>query len=300
MEICMKRILAALQLASALAFAFAFSLAFAGTALAQAPAAPSAPPKLLRVYREEVNVGKGPAHADFEAQYVEAFRGAGWPVTYLALESFTGPQEAWFLEGYESWAALGKAEAEMEKQTALEAKLRELGEKDAAFLSKSSSFVAKYREDLSYRADISDLGKMRYMAVTTVRVKPGMGDEAEEAIKMLAAGYQKAGVTDLRWAAYQVVSGLFGPTYVAMRPMASLAEMDASFAEALKKAEGEETSKRRVGHVKESYFSSESRVFSFSPKMSFVRKELVAQDPEYWTPKPKKAPAPAAKPEKKK
>ena len=291
----MKRTLAGLPLAAALA------LAFAGTAPAQAPpAAASTPPKLIRVYREEVMVGKGLAHADFETRYVEAFRAAGWPVTYLALQSFTGPQEAWFLEGHDSWAALGKSEADMEKQPALEATLRDLGEKDAAYLSKSSTFVAKYREDLSYHADISNLGKMRYMAVTTVRVKPGMGDDAEEAIKMLAAGYQKAGVTDLRWAAYQVVSGLFGPTYIALRPMASLAEMDASFSDALKKAEGEETSKKRITHVKESYFSSESRLFSFSPKMSYVRKEFIAQDPEYWTPKPKKAPAATPKPEKKK
>ena len=88
----MKRTLAGLPLAAALA------LAFAGTAPAQAPpAAASTPPKLIRVYREEVMVGKGLAHADFETRYVEAFRAAGWPVTYLALQSFTGPQEAWFL-----------------------------------------------------------------------------------------------------------------------------------------------------------------------------------------------------------
>jgi hypothetical protein len=276
--------------------AFIIVFAVAGAGFPQAP--PAGPPKLVRVFREEVAVGKAQAHADFEAKYVEAFRSVGWPVNYLALQSFTGPQEAWFLEGYDSWAALGKAEADMEKQPALEANLRELGEKDAAFLSKMSSFVLKFREDLSYRAGSVNLAKMRFMAVTIVRVKPGMSEVAEEAIKMLAAGYEKAGVTDFHWALYQGVSGLSGPTYIAMRPLGSLVEMEGSFSEALKKAEGEEALKKRVQHVRESYSSSESRLFSFSPKMSYVRKEFIDEDPAFWTPKPK-APAAAVAPKKK-
>lgn len=270
----------------------------AGISQAQAP--PTKPASVLKIYREEVNVGKSTAHGELEKKYVETFRKAGWPVNYIALASVTGPPEAWFLEGYPSWEAIGKADASMEKQPALEKAVQELGEKDAAFVGKMTTIVARYRDELSLRADTSKLPKSRYMAVTTVRVKPGMTDEFEEAAKILVGAFDKAGIPDVRYAAYQVSSGQAGPAYIVFRPMASLAEMDPSYTDALKKAAGDEAWKRRMALIKECYAGSEMRVFSLSPKMSYVSKEFAAGDPAFWTPAPPAAAAAAPKPDKKK
>lgn len=269
---------------SVLALPVALVLA-SGAAAQTPPPAAASPAKLIRVYREELSVGKGGGHTAFESKYVEAFRTAGWPVNYLAMESFTGPQEAWFLEGYDSWAAVGKAEADMAKQPALGARLQELAEMDAAFLSRSSSFTGRYREDLSYRASPPNLAKARYMAVYFLRAKPGAHEEAEESVKILASAYAKAAIADVRWAVYQVTSGMQGNTYLSFRPMASLSELDGSWTDALKKAAGDELWKKRAALVKDSVVFLETRVFSMSPKMSYVSKEFAAQDPEFWAPK---------------
>ncbi|MGZ5381184.1 MAG: hypothetical protein ACXWFQ_04945, partial [Thermoanaerobaculia bacterium] len=65
---------------------------------------PSAPPKVLQIFREEVKVGKAPAHVKVEKGFVAAFARANWPTHYLAMTTVTGPSEAWFLTGYPSFA----------------------------------------------------------------------------------------------------------------------------------------------------------------------------------------------------
>ena len=55
---------------------------------------------------------------------------------------------------------------------------------------------------------------------------------------------------------------------------------------------GEEGRARISKLQQEALLSSNSQVFAFSPKMSYVSKEFAANDPDFWTPKPP-APKPA-------
>ena len=59
-------------------------------------------------------------------------------------------------------------------------------------------------------------------------------------------------------------------------------------------AMGEENQKKFQGLVSDSIMSSETSIYAFSPKMSNVGKDIASADPEFWTPKPKPAPKPAA------
>src|SRR5713226_7208291 len=63
-------------------------------ALAQEQA-PSGPPKVLQIFREEVKPGKAPAHEKVEAGWPRAFANASSPTHYIAMVSVTGPSEAW-------------------------------------------------------------------------------------------------------------------------------------------------------------------------------------------------------------
>lgn len=266
---------------------------FLSATLASAQEAPrTGPPKVLQVIREEVKVGKGAAHEKVEAGYVHAFAKANWPEHYLAMTSVYGPPEAWFLLGYDSFAAIDKENKEYEKAAGLKAELEKLDTQDAEMISGVRRFVAVYRDDLSYHADTVQIGKYRYLEVITYRVRPGHDMEFAEAAKTVRAAYEKVGA-DVPWAIFQVVLGMPSPTFLVTVPMKSLDEIDAGFARRPKllAAFGEEGVRKLNKMASEGYAFVDSNIFAFSPKMSYVSKESAALDPDFWTPKPAAKPA---------
>jgi hypothetical protein len=76
------------------------------------------PAKVLQIIREEVKPGKAAAHEKVEAGWPRAFAKAKWPTHYLAIQSMSGPTEAWFLVGYPSLAAWEKENQNADKATA--------------------------------------------------------------------------------------------------------------------------------------------------------------------------------------
>ncbi len=269
-------------------------LSGATAALAQASApARMGPPKVVQIIREEVKVGKGLAHEKNEAGYPRAFKKAKWPTTFLGLTSITGPSEAWFLIPFDSFEAWEKDRQAAEQNTAFIAETNQLDEKDAEFVSGTRSIVAYYREDLSFHPGVN-LPQMRYFRIITYRVRPGHEGDFAEAVKIVRAAYEKANV-EVHWAVFQISSGMPGPTFLLFLPTKSLKEVDVLLAQAPKvqEAEGEEGVKKLQKLVAEGYLSTESNIYAFSPKMSYVSKEFAAGDPDFWTPKPKAAAKPA-------
>jgi hypothetical protein len=263
---------------------------------------PPPPPKVLQIYREEVKPGKGPAHEKIEAGWPRAFAKANWPNHYLAIVSLTGPSEAWFASGYDSFAAWEKNQTEMDKNPALKAEDDRLVEKDGELLSGGRGLVETYREDLSRNPNV-DLSKVRYFRISTFRVRPGHDSDFSDAVKIVKGAYDKIGFP-VAWATYQVSAGMPGPTYVVWIPMRSLAESDAAMqaSKALMEAEGEDGQKALKKAASDGYVFVETNIFSVSPGMSYPPKEFVAKDPAFWAPKPAPAPAKkeAAKPAEKK
>ena len=277
-------------------FVACWALAGGVSALAQEKAA-SGPPKVLQIFREEVKPGKGAAHVKVEAGWPAAFAKANYPAHYLAMVSQTGPSEAWFMTGYPSLAAWEKDQQASEKNPVLTAELDKLSEKDGELLSGARSITANYREDLSYRPAGVKLGAMRYFYVTTIRVRPGHESDYLEANKITREAHEKANVPE-HWAVYQVTLGMPSGTYLVLQPMKTLAEVDAfpdTHGKVYQEAIGDEGKKKLREAASAGIMNSESNIFAFSPKMSYVSKETAAADPEYWTPKPPAKAAPAAK-----
>lgn len=276
------------------------TLSTASALLAQ-PQNPSAPPKVLQIFREEVKPGKGPAHQKWETGWPRAFAKANWPTNSLAMTSVSGPNEAWFLTGYESFAAWGKDRESFDKNSTLKSEDDRLSQGDGEFLSGTRSLVAAYREDLSSKAALK-LPTMRYFRVITYRVRPGHDSDFADAAKMIKAAYEKANV-DLPWAVYQIFSGMPTPTYLVFLPMKSFDEIDSFMAhsKANQEAMGEENQKKMGKLASDGYLTIDSNIFAFDPKMSYPSKEFIAADPEFWTPKPnpaakKEAAKPASRP----
>jgi hypothetical protein len=267
-------------------------LGFTSAAFAQ-EATP--PPNIIQIFREEVKVGHGPAHARTEAGWPRAFAKANWPVHYLAVTSVTGPQEAWFIAGYESMAAWEQDQKSIEKNTALQAEMDRLSEVDSQHLNGYRGVVARYRADLSHRPGVS-MPNMRYFSIAIVRVRPGHNQEYEEVRKMVKAAHEKAGVND-NHSVFQVIAGMPNGTFLVITPMKSLAEMDSSaqlHGDNYRAAMGGEEGQKKLGElVSASVITGETQIFSFSPAMSYPSKEWIAADPGYWKPKPVAKPAAA-------
>jgi hypothetical protein len=164
---------------------------------------------------------------------------------------------------------------------------------DGELRTGSRNLLAVFRNDLSYHAAeaMSTLPKCRHMGVTVLRIKYGHEADLAQLAKLLIDGDEKSN-SDQPVLAYQVVSGGPSGTYLLFSPMDSLARMDAAPARmaAARQAMGDRNQKHFDMLAPEVVQSTESLLFAFNPRISYVSKEFAAGDPEFWNPKPK-APA---------
>jgi hypothetical protein len=271
---------------------------FALTAIPAAAQPPtnSPPPKVLSIFREDVKASRSGAHEKLEAGYVAAQRKANWPVYSIAITSVAGPNDAWFMTGYDSFEAMEKDRKALDKNAELSREFERLDALDAEFRTNQRGIVAVFREDLSYHPTI-DLAQVRYFQIITLRTKPGHEMDFDEAAKMFRAGYEKKNSPDDHYALYQVVAGLQGGTVFVFVPLKSLKEIDVAM-----KPENQQAFVKAIDFKKlekligESVLSEESAIYAISPKMSYVSKEFAAAGGEFWKPKPVARPAVAKKP----
>jgi hypothetical protein len=259
---------------------------------AQEPVSGS-PPKVLQIFVESVKPGKGAAHEKVEVGWPQAFRKAKWPSHYLAMTSMTGPSEAWFLTGYDSYASWEADQKHMEQTPSLSRELERLSLRDGELLSGTRGIVAVYREDLSYRPNIK-LGEMRYFSVSTISLRPGYDSAFADIRKLVQAGHEKTNM-DEHWAMFQVVSGMPGSTYLLFLPMKTLEEADVAVeihGKPYLDVVGEAGRRQLREFARAGYASVEANLFAFSPKMSYPSEELASSDPAYWKPAAASAPKP--------
>jgi hypothetical protein len=128
---------------------------------------------------------------------------------------------------------------------------------------------------------------MRYFRIRTFRVKQGQGKAFEEGVKLALAGYGKSGYK-ASFAVYEIAAGTGSPTYLILRPLKSLAELDgmAASERAFQEALGEDGQKAMQKVFTDTVNFVENQLFAFSPKLSFPGPSVTASDPGFWTVKP--------------
>lgn len=278
---------------------------FVSTAVQAAAQPPTGPPKVLSMFREDVKAGRGAAHENVETGYVRAMQKAKWPVFYLAMTPVFGGTDAWFITAYDSFASLQKDRDNSGKNAQLTADTERMDVLDAEFRTNQRGIVCVLNEELSYGKPI-DISQMRFFSVNTVRVRPGHDQEYREARKILVDAFKKANA-DVNTSFYSVTAGMPGGTYLVFTPRKSLAELDPNPAmgKAIGDAMGEDNTKKRQKLISDSVMSTETSIYAFSAKMSYVPKEWAKTGGDFWTPKPTprpavKKPAAADKPAEKK
>jgi hypothetical protein len=268
---------------------------------AQTPApAEGTPPTILQIEREELRPGKGAAHAVNEKAWAGAYVKAQSPVHWLGMTTVSGPAEAWFLTGLDSFAALEKNDLSTDANPALGAERDRLAAIDGELLSRTSTIIARYRPALSYQPTVK-LPTMRYMTVNLMRVKAGHVAEFTDGWRMIVDAHKTANM-DEHWAVYEVESGMPDTTFLFLYARKSLAEVDASgpmhAAAGYRDAVGD-SGRRQMNEVNQSGIEmTQTMHFRLRPGMSALPKEWAATD-AYWAP-PVAAPVAVAPPAKKK
>jgi hypothetical protein len=256
------------------------------------------PPKVLVIQREFIKPGKaGSLHQKTESAFVQAMVAAKWPSHYLALESLSGSSRALFLIGYDSFAEWEKDNEAMRNNATLSAALDRAGIADGDLLTAYDSGTFVYREDFSLRAPVN-IAQMRYFEISRFVVRPGHEKDWEALVKLYKTGYEKA-VPNAHWATYESVYGADnGGVYIVFNPMKSMGEIDDGFGDSKKfEAAMGEAGMKKLGELSASCLeASQTNLFMFSPKMSYVPDAWVKADPTFWKPK---MTAPAKKPEAK-
>ncbi|HSF22710.1 MAG TPA: hypothetical protein VLE20_00680 [Blastocatellia bacterium] len=274
---------------------FLFAICLFGASALEARAQAGPPPKVLSIFREEIKAGRGAAHVKIEVGYVRALQRARWPVYSLAMTPAVGGTDAWFMTAYDSFAAMEQDRSNMDKNAQLSADFERLDAMDAEFRTGQRSLVCSQIEALSWGPNF-DVSQMRYFSVTTVRVRPGRDEEYREARRLIGEAVKKAN-PNARSVLYVVTAGMPGGTYLIFTPRKSLAELDPNPAvgRAVQEALGEENAKKRQKLLADSVISTDTSIYAFSPRMSYVPKEWAKTGGEFWTPKPPPMPRPLAK-----
>ena len=257
------------------------------------------PPPVMGIIREAIKEGRGAAHEKVEMDYVRAFRKANFPYHYLALTTETGPGEVWFVGSYDSFADVEKAEKQME-QPPMKSDIELLDARDGELRGSSREMYAVYRKDLSYRPQLANLGKTRYVMVGSLRVRLGHMDAFMSGSKMVMGAYEKSN-SNQPMLAYEVIAGAPDGLFLFFLPMESLGALDQEPArqKAFMEAMGPENFGQIMKGMGEVFTSMENSLFAVNPRMSYVPKTIEDVDPAFWRKAAAGKPATDAKPKEK-
>ena len=272
---------------------FAAFLVFSSlTALAQKD---TTPPLILQIYRDPVKPGKLPEYARVEAEAAQAcYRANTWP--YFTVQTVTGPQEVWFVSGFDTYGAMEKSAEPFVRNANLAAELNRLMEAKTNLVSDPATIFLRYREDLGRNTGLVRPGT-RYLRATWTSVAPGREGDFEESQRLIRSARERAGAADNR-AVYQATSGISGGLYLTFSPYHTFEEAAESLDGLLDYDDLDETVRGKLHELfAASVASSQTFIFSISPAMSNPAGEWIADDPEFWrTSPPLQKQTPARKP----
>ncbi|MGI9166986.1 MAG: hypothetical protein ACR2G5_11495 [Pyrinomonadaceae bacterium] len=289
-------------------FASCFSITLGQTT----PEGVRTPPSVLLIVREDIKPGMMPVHNRHSAAYAGLFNKLQTRNHRIAMVPVAGSEnEVLYVTAGESFADLEKITLETDKKLStvsgsMSAELDHLDKEAPDLHAGMRDMLAVYRPELSYKPG-ADIAQMRYFAVTTVRVRPGQEDQYAENVRTLVNVARDKAKAEIHVAAYQIIAGSPATTYLFFRPMKSLAEYDLRVGPRVREAMSEDQRKKTDKLTSESVMFTETSVYAFNPRMSYLSKEFTAGDPSFWNPKseavarpkpkrrtPKPTPPPAA------
>lgn len=273
--------------------------ALSGAAVAQEAAAPSGPPPVLIINKEEIKPGRMGPHEKNAARFVAIENKANADSYRLGLTPVSGDDNVvLYLEGHESFEAMEKArqkfDATLAANASLQAEMDQMTQQGADMHATQKTALAVFRSDLSFRPiRMDDVAKARYFSVNTTRLNIGQMPNYEAFTKALNAAREKINADWVHTAVYQLVSGAPANTFVTFTLFRSLKEWDEITAKMVERNKavdealgGEDVAKERRKQAREIMAESTSALYALTPSISRPSPQFMAYDPDFWKPKP--------------
>ncbi|HKZ81646.1 MAG TPA: hypothetical protein VJ124_25485 [Pyrinomonadaceae bacterium] len=264
------------------------AMACVGISLAQDKVAEiPGPPKVLLVVREDIKPGQMAAHSRHSEAYAGIFAKNDLPNHRIALVPVAGSEnEVIYLTGGETFAEIEKTLKDTDMKMAslsvsMKGEMDRLNKEAPDLHSGMRDMLTVFRPELSYNPSVV-IPQMRYFAVTTVSIRPGQDAQYADYVKSIINTARDKAKAELHVAAFQVVAGSPGSTYLFFRPMKSLAEYDLRIGPRVREAMSEDDRKKADKMASESILFTETSIYAFDPRMSYVTKEFAAADPTFW------------------
>jgi hypothetical protein len=251
---------------------------------------PMGPPPALLIVREEIKPGQMPAHNKHSAAFAKIFDRLQTNNYRIAMVPVAGNEnEVVYVTPLGTFAQMEQMQKDTDKKMsvatgATRTELDRLDREAPDLHAGMRDLFAIYRSEMSYDPDV-DIAKMRYMAVTTVRIRPGMDDAYVDYIRNLTNVAREKAKAELHIAAFQVIAGspaAAGATYMFFRPMISLSDYDLKIGARVRSAMSDEQKKKADKTAGEVILNTETSVYAFTPQMSYVPKEMIARDAAFW------------------
>jgi hypothetical protein len=251
---------------------------------------PMGPPPALLIVREEIKPGQMPAHNRHSAAYAKIFDRLQTNSYRIAMVPVAGNEnEVVYVTPLGTFAQMEQMQKDTDKKMgaatgAMRSELDRLDREAPDLHAGMRDLFAIYRSEMSYDPDV-DIAKMRYFAITTVRIRPGMDDAYVDYIRNVTNVAREKAKAELHIAAFQVIAGspaAAGTTYMFFRPMISLSDYDLKIGSRVRSAMSDEQKKKADKTVGEVILNTETSVYAFMPQMSYVPKEMIARDAAFW------------------
>ena len=190
---------------------------------------------------------------------------AGCPNPYLAISSITGPNEAWWINGFDSIDAMEKVWRDYAGNQEISQELNAVAEKKADLAFPGDQLVARFRDEMSFA---STHVFPHFLSVTVLHLHPGHAAAFRNMRVQFKATLERAGRS--QWV-YQVTSGAEDDTFLIITPGRNMREVLSTSA--------------ALDHndvVADFVVSSVSRLYAVNPALSMPAASWVEADPEFW------------------
>jgi hypothetical protein len=242
------------------------------------------PPDILQIYRDPVKPGKMAEYKRVEGEAAMACSRANtWP--YMTWQAVSGPQEVWFVSGFDSYAQMERSAEPFVRNAALAGDLGRIMDAKSNLVADPRTVFLRYREDLGHNRGLMR-PQTRFFTATFVQVVQGHEHEYEESQRILRGVRERAAAADNR-AVYQVVSGMPQNTYLTLSPYHSFREAGEALDGLVDYDDLDDSVRGRVRELlSASVLSTQTFVFAVDPPISNPAGEWIADDPEFWKSSP--------------
>ena len=218
----------------------------------------------------EVKIGKLPELRRLEAERTDALRAANFPRSYITQESITGPQLVLVFYKYDNDADLGNDLDFIDSKPALKAKLQQIEVEEAPLLDSKREVTIGYHPDISYRPDV-DWSEIRYWEIIWVHLRNGH-HEAYVENRVMTREEHERGAFDTHQMMYMIQSGEMSGTFFIMRPMKTLALLDALHAANDGEPATKEEETKKIALFADSSVTEEEAFFKVDSSASYLAK----------------------------